>query len=323
MQRTLTYILSNQKHFQQNMLSNKRCLLSLAEITSSNFKDVRLAIANLKSETNNKFDRYLHRLMHTSSDSFFYKNYILHYVNILHHLCHDLVIHNNKIECIKTNLHMKCRNFISGLHILAKNRIPESILHGDVFPNILHGVSQYLLKDNVYTLLYGTFVNPYYGMDVVKSFIINDAIFMTIYLHLKHHRAPILSLYGLFSYYLPTNNSDEKSVSSLYTKLQVSHPYILLGDEQFALLNSNFDRQVVQYDHMYVQTEPILLFRRTYRNCYINIIELAHAKTITSTCIFPYYHKITVYASLVTTSHFFYLLNINDELKITCGKYSR
>ncbi len=105
--------------------------------------------------------RYLHRLMHTSADSIFYKNYILHYVNILHHLFHDLVIHNNKIECIKSNLHMKCRNFITGLHILGRNSIPESILHADVFSNILHGVSQYLLKDNVYTLLYGTTVNPY------------------------------------------------------------------------------------------------------------------------------------------------------------------
>ncbi len=40
-------------------------------------------------------------------------------------------------------------------------------------------------------------------------------------------------------------------------------------------------------------------------------------------CTFLYYHKITVHASLVTTSHFFYLLNINDELKITCGEYGR
>ncbi len=151
MQRTLTYILSNEKHLQQNILSNERYLLSLAEIILSNFKDVCLAISNLKSETNNKFDRYLHRLMHTSSDSIFYKNYILHCVNILHHLDHDLVIHNNKIERIKTDLHMKCRNFISGLHILAKNQISESILHANVFSNILHGVSQYLLNDNVYT----------------------------------------------------------------------------------------------------------------------------------------------------------------------------
>ncbi len=167
--------------------------------------------------------------MHTSADSIFYKNYILHYVNILPHLDHDLVIHNNKIECIKSNLHMKCKNFISGLYILARNHIHESILHADVFSNILHGVSQYLLKDNVYTLLYGTAVNPYYNMDVVKSFIINDALFMTISLPLKQHRATILSLYELFSYHLPTDMSDEKTLSSSYTKLHVSHPYLLLG----------------------------------------------------------------------------------------------
>ncbi len=74
---------------------------------------------------------------------------------------------------------------------------------------------------------------------------------------------------------------------------------------------------------MYVQTEPILLFRRTDRNCYINIIEHAPANTIMSTCTFLYYHQLTVHATVVTNSHFYYLINIHDELKITCGKYSR
>ncbi len=74
-------------------------------------------------------------------------------------------------------------------------------------------------------------VMPYYDMDVVKGFTINGALFMTISLPLKHHRAPILSLYGLFSYCLPTNMSDEKSLISSYIKLQVSHPYLLMRDE--------------------------------------------------------------------------------------------
>ncbi len=100
--------------------------------------------------------------------------------------------------------------------------------------------------------------------------------------------------------------------------MQISH------NDQYTILNKDFDRQVIQYDHMHVQQEPLLLFRRTDKNCYINIIEHTPAKTITSTCMFLYYHKITLHANLVTTSNFFfYLLNINDELKITCGKYSR
>ncbi len=95
-------------------------------------------------------------------------------------------------------------------------------------------------------MLYGTAVNPYYGMEVVKCFILNSALFMTISLPLKHHRAPILALYGLFSYHFPTNMSDDKSLSSSYTQLQVSHSYLLLGDDQYALQDKNFDRQVVQ-----------------------------------------------------------------------------
>ncbi len=223
--------------------------------------------------------------MHTSVDSIFYKNYLLHYVNILHHLDHDLVRHNNRIERINTTLHMKCRNFVSGLH---SNQIPKSILHTDVFHNILRSISQHLRKDNIYTLLDSDSVNLHYAMNIVKSFILNKALYMTISLHLKNHRASIMSLYGLYSYHLLDNMSDGKSVSSTYTKLHISHPYMLLSNDQFALLDNNFDKQVVQYDHMYVQQEPLLLFRRTDRNCYINITEHAPANTIISTCTFQY-----------------------------------
>ncbi len=52
-QHTLSYILSNQRHYQQNILSNKKYFLSFAEFTTSNFKDVRT-----DKETNNKFHRY-------------------------------------------------------------------------------------------------------------------------------------------------------------------------------------------------------------------------------------------------------------------------
>ncbi len=84
-------------------------------------------------------------------------------------------------------------------------------------------------------------------MNIVKSFILKNVLYnVTISLPLKHHRAPIMSLYGIFAYHLPTNMSDRKNISSSYTKLQISHPYLLLSDDQFALLNSNFDWQVVQ-----------------------------------------------------------------------------
>ncbi len=116
--------------------------------------------------------------------------------------------------------------------------------------------------------------------------------------------------------------SDSKSTTSAYTRLEISHPYLLFGDDQFALLDDNMDRNVIQYDHMYVQTTHMLLFRWTNENCYINIVEHAAANVITSTCDFLYYHKTTVHTTLVNTKDFFYLLNIQDKIKITCGKYN-
>ncbi len=212
---------------------------------------------------------------------------------------------------MKSLLCMKCRNFISGLHILVSNKIPESILNVDVLSNILRGISQYLLTENMYTLLYGSAMNLYYNMRIVWNFIINNVLYMTICLPLKHRKATIMSLYGLYSYYIPTNMSDYNKTSSPYTKIDNSHPYLLLSDDQFALLD----------DNMYKNT--ILLFGRTNKNCYINIIEHAEAKVITFTCTFSYYHNITVHASLVATNDFFFLLNMLDELNVICGLYNR
>ncbi len=147
------------------------------------------------------------------------------------------------------------------MHTLASNKIPESNLHAVVLSNILHGLSQYLVKENTYTLLYGTAVNPYYHMEIGKSFIINFVFYMTISLPLKYKKAPFMSLYGLYSYYMLVNMSDYKKASSGYTNIEISHPYMLLSDDQFALLDEDMDRNTIQYDHMHVQTTTLLLFR--------------------------------------------------------------
>ncbi len=120
----------------------------------------------------------------------FYMNYFLYYVNIRPQIEHDLVTHNNKVERMKPVLLMKCRNFISGLHILA--------------------LSLYLHKENKYILLYCTAENPYYHMEIFKCFIIKNVLYMTISLPLKHEKVPIVSLYGLYSYYMSTNMLDYK-----------------------------------------------------------------------------------------------------------------
>ncbi len=185
--RTLHYILDGQRHFRQDILSIKRNLLSLAGIPLSNFKDLCCDLKKLKSDTDVEFVKDLTELMHTTADGVFHKNYILSYVNSLHQFDHDLVTHNNKVERLKSMLLMKCRNFISGLHILASNKISENILHADVLSNILRGISQYMLKyGTAVNLLYGTAVNPYYHMEIVKSFIINNILYITISFPLKN-----------------------------------------------------------------------------------------------------------------------------------------
>ncbi len=50
---------------------------------------------------------------------------------------------------------------------------------------------------------------------------------------------------------------------------------------------------------------------------------MSKANIITSTCIFSYYQNISVHATLIPTNDFFFLLNIKEELRVTCVKYNR
>ncbi len=109
-------------------------------------------------------------------------------------------------------------------------------------------------------------------MEIDKSFIINNMFYMTISLTLKLEKNTIMSPYGSYSYYMPVNMSDFKKASSAYIKIEISYPYLLLSDAQFALLNEDIDRNTIHYDHMYVQTTPLLLFRRTVTSTLLNML---------------------------------------------------
>ncbi len=62
--RTLRYIISEQKAFKTGILTNNGNLLSLAEITLANFKDLKEDFHNLKGSTSRKFDQYLSSVLH-------------------------------------------------------------------------------------------------------------------------------------------------------------------------------------------------------------------------------------------------------------------
>ncbi len=128
---------------------------------------------------------------------------------------------------------------------------------------------------------------------------------MTISLTLKYVKVPIMSIYSLHSYHMPTNMKDSKTLRSSYTKWQIIKPYLRLSDDQFALLYDKYGQNTIQYDHMYVQTTPILLFRRTNKNCYVNIIQHANAKRITSIFVFSYYNNINIPGTLFSTNEYF------------------
>ncbi len=79
-------------------------------------------------------------------------------------------------------------------------------------------------------------------------------------------------------------------------------------------------RNTIQYDHMYVQTTLILVFRCTNKNCCVKIIEHTKANFIMSTCTFLFYHNITVHASLVTTNDSLYRMNWRSPVEFITVK---
>jgi len=319
LRRTLHHILKDNKNFKFGIMTNRRNLVSLADITASNFKDLRKKFVDLRNITWNNFNQHTTDLINTQSDSIFYRNYLLFYIDAIDKVNFDLALYNNKLQTAKSILYTKCRTFISGLHTLAENKIPESILHADVFNKMLLEISDNLKKETNFDLLYGTVVNPYYHMPIVKSFIINNVLYMNIMLPLQHIRTPLMSVYSIESHYLPTNMSADRSSLNSYTKLVISHPFIIYNNLQYAYLKDNFEKSTIMFDNLHVPTLPIMLFNRNSPNCYLNIVRHADMKEIMSSCTFDFYKDINIIPSLITTTNHFYLMNIFSTIVIDCG----
>ncbi len=125
----------------------------------------------------------------------FHRNYLQYYMYTMDKMNTELENYNNEMQMAKSILFTESRTFVSGLHILAENKILESILHANVFKNILVTVQYQLEVSKKYRLLYGSTVNPYYHMGIVKSFIVNNILYKNLMLPLKHLKAPVMMLY--------------------------------------------------------------------------------------------------------------------------------
>ncbi len=264
------------------------------------------------------FQSYTNSLLATNVDTIFNRNYLLYYVNTVDKVNTNLSFYRNELQTAKSILYTKCRTFISGLHILAENKIPESILHANVFANILHIITEQLKVRNQYTLLYGSSVNPYYNMKIVKSFIINNVLYLNIMLPLQHNKAPTTKLYKLQSHYLPTNMSTICSQINSYTKLGIDYPYIAFNKYRYPTLDIDFDKDTIQFDNLHVPTSALLMFNHQEDNCYLNILGHVSTEIITSTYTFQFYRNLSVKPSLVTTNAYYYLMNVFSLISITC-----
>jgi hypothetical protein len=319
LRRSMTYILNRQKDFKQGILTNHKNLLSLADITALNFKKLRGDFTTLRAFVQNKFATYGNNMLHIHSKSMYYNQFGIYFSNILQKVNHDLNHYNSKLQMSKSLLYTKTRSFVSGLHILAENKLPESILHANVFSNILHNINEELKNKSDYTLLYGSEVNPYYHMPIAKSFIIDNVLYINIMLPLRHKSTPIMKLYLIESHYLPTNMSTPKTTFGSYTRLYVEHKYMILNDFHYAFLNDDFDKWTIQHDGLHVPTTPLLIFTRNFTNCYVNIVQHSPASVITDTCSFKFYRNISVSPTLVATSTHYFLMNVQSEFYVKCS----
>ncbi len=139
---------------------------------------------------------------------------------------------------------------------------------------------------------------------------------MTIILLLKHANAPIMSIYNLQSFYLPTDMSGNKRRQGFHTRLEITHKYIAVNQHQFFFIEDDYEQSSIQRDNLYVTLKPLLLFMRSVTNCYMCIFNHVTSEVIANTCEFKYYQNITLPASLVSTTTHFYLLNVYSEIVV-------
>ncbi len=186
LKRTLHYILNEGESFRKGILTNRHSLLALADITHSNFHKMHHKFIGLANKISIHFHHFTNSLIPSNRDTVFYQNYLQYYMNTMDKVNTELENYNNEMQMAKSILYTKTRTFVSGLHILAENKIPESILHANVFKNILVTVQDQLELSKEYTLLYGSTVNSYYHMGIANGFILNNILYINLLLPLEH-----------------------------------------------------------------------------------------------------------------------------------------
>ena len=318
LRRTLRHLVSNDHKFRDGIINNHRNLVSLAEITHSSFRKAFGKIDSLKRYMDMRFHKQSVINLKFANDIDFLRRYQTYYLSTVMKFSHDMAVYRSKHESARVLLHAKAKEFIQGLHTLALNRLPETIVSPSQLKNILTHIEFALKSDQMYDLLYGTDVSIYYHIDIVRSFILNNVLYITVIIPLIRLSTPVMTLYRVETFYMPTNMAISKAKFGSYSKLHIPHSYLLLNNFQYAYLASDFSRNTMQFDNLYVPKHPILLFELSYRTCIIDILEHAKVDVLIQTCNFKFYQNITVTPSLVTTASHYFLLNVATDLTINC-----
>ena len=318
MRRVMPYIIRRQNLHHKGILANKAGLVTLTQMTSEAFKKTTSALNDLRATVVQNFQVHSAAIYYNAQLSITLKDRMLHFASEMDKADHKMESFSLRMESTKAMLYDHVRNFVSGLHVLSENTLPESILHATDLKILLNNVRDELSRDGHYSLLFGDQVFAYYHLPIATGLIVDDMLYIALTLPLKRMDVNLMSIFEVITYPLPVNMSGAISDTDAYTQLQVDSKFFAFNDDYYLELTDDFVKHTVNYRSLYVPRNAMLLRTDRLRHCVLNILDRRQPEVIAATCKFQYYQALEVSPSLVTTDQFYYLMNVHFEVKIIC-----
>ena len=320
MRKVLSVILDRQRAHKKGIIDNRRGLLALTQIVSKVHEEHSRSINTLQRQVHKNFAVFQDAMYLSKLESITTRDRLMHFTIEMDRLNSQLIRFNFDLNTVKSMLFTNLRNFVSGLHHLSENKLPEPILHADTLSQILTNVKNTLSNapTTAYELLFGTSVYPYYHLPIADAFIVDESLYISLHLPLKRPDVRLLSIYELKAYPLPVNMTSNPTASNAMTRLKPRTRYLAFNHDYYANLADDFDTHTLQFGSLFVPRVPVLLHTSRYDNCILNIIDRRQPETILANCDFEYITPESVAPSLIITSGFYYLLNAKHDITFLC-----
>jgi hypothetical protein len=235
------------------------------------------------------------------------------------HLILAFMRNSENLDVLSSKMLEIARSYQDALFTLQREYIPRELISPSQLSEILLNTREKLAEKGDYSLLFGQQLHPYYHMKMTNGFFLDNILYITLSLPLKHTNFEVFDFYKVSTFYVPSNlTRRQKLINSTYTRLDTSTSYLAINEGLYAEFEMDFLEQCEVYGGIYISKTALLHTNNKYPSCVSAIFLDEHHTKIFELCKFQLFPHIHLPATVIETEEYYLLINVENKFSVTC-----